>query len=254
MTTADRSTASEERSHVSLGASPVLRDKVYLDLRHAMMAGKFVPGQKITIRQLAASLGTSLTPIREALLRLTAEGALEDRPNRSLRIPIMTQAKILELRDIRMAIEGLAAERAADRMEAGQIARLRSISLEIGAARDRGDWATDIAKVGEWQFTVYHAANMPALMGMIEGVWLRTGPYMNLLFPDFVRQRPREWRARVAQAIERRDAAAAAHEVRTDIDQVMNYIAARADADGRIYPPRGTLPLQFDPLLLQTPG
>lgn len=254
MNSSDRSNIAEERSPASIAASPVLRDKVYLDLRYAMMAGKFVPGQKITIRQLAASLGTSLTPIREALLRLTAEGALEDRPNRSLRVPIMTQAKILELRDIRIAIEGLAAERAAERMEAEQIARLRSISLEIGAARDRGDWATDIAKVGEWQFAVYHAAAMPALMGMIEGVWLRTGPYMNLLFPDFVRRRPREWRARVAQAIQRRDSAAAAHEIRSDIDQVMSYIASRADADGRIYPPRGTLPLQFDPLLFQSLG
>lgn len=254
MNPSDRSEALPEHEPASIAASPVLRDRVYLDLRYAMMAGKFVPGQKITIRQLAASLGTSLTPIREALLRLTAEGALDDRPNRSLRIPIMTKAKILELRDIRMAIEGLAAERAAERIQPAQAARLRSISLEIGAARDRADWATDIAKIGEWQFTIYHAAQMPVLMGMIESIWLRTGPYMNLLFPDFVRQKPREWRARVAQAMERGDGAAAANEIRADINEVMTYIASRADADGRIYPPRGTLPMQFDPLLFQSIG
>ena len=72
MNTSDRFEALPELEPASIAASPVLRDRVYRDLRYAMMAGKFVPGQKITIRQLAASLGTSLTPIREALLRLTA--------------------------------------------------------------------------------------------------------------------------------------------------------------------------------------
>ena len=94
-------------------ADTSLRTRVYDSLRDALTAGQFTPGQKLSFRYIAGTLGVSLTPVREAIRRLVAEGALEMRPGRSVRVPLMTQAKILELRDMRLTLEGLAAEKAA---------------------------------------------------------------------------------------------------------------------------------------------
>src|SRR6187399_2056657 len=90
-----------------------LRSQVYDSLRDALTAGRFAPGQKLSFRFIAGSLGVSLTPVREAIRRLVAEGAFEMRPNRSVRVPLMTRDKVLELRDLRMELEGLASAKAA---------------------------------------------------------------------------------------------------------------------------------------------
>ena len=212
-----------------------LRDRVYLDLRQALMTGRFMPGQKMPIRSLAATLGTSLTPVREALRRLISEGVLEGRPNRTVRVPVMTRVKLLELRELRVSLESLAAGHAAGRIDHEGLANLRVLSLEIMAARTRGDHSADMLKIGEFHFGVYGAARMPVLLRIIESLWLQTGPYMNLLFPDFVRKRP-NWRARLCAALERRDAAAAREEIARDIGDTLDFIATLADSEGIIHP------------------
>ncbi len=154
---------------------------MYESLREALATGRFAPGQKVTFRYVAGVLDVSLTPVREALRRLVAEGAFEMNPNRSVRVPLMTRDKVLELRDIRSSLEGLAAAKAAQVATRDQIANLRRIAREIMIARNRGDAATDRQKLREFHFAVYAAAGQPTLLRLIEGLWLQTGPYMNLL-------------------------------------------------------------------------
>ena len=69
---------------------------------------------------------------------------------------------------------------------AQQVAGLRRIALEIATARGRGDSVTDRLKVREFHFALYAIAQQPTLLRVIEGLWLQTGPYMNLLYPDFI--------------------------------------------------------------------
>lgn len=214
-----------------------LHQQVYESLREALTAGRFTPGQKITFRYVAGALGVSLTPVREALRRLVAEGAFEMQPNRSVRVPVMTRAKILELRDIRTALEGLAAGKAALAATRTQIAGIRRIAREVSAARRRGDSITDRQKVREFHFAVYTAAAQPTLLRVIEGLWLQTGPYMNLLYPEFVSSpRGPTARQRIIEAIQQRDAAAARREIEDDVGRTLSYIADLADADGNIAP------------------
>src|SRR5471030_616438 len=157
-------------------ADTSLRSHVYDSLRDALTAGRFVPGQKLSFRFIAGTLGVSLTPVREAIRRLVAEGALEMRPSRSVRVPLMTKDKLLELRDIRMALEGLATEKAAALATPAQIARLRRIASDLLAVRCRGDTSADRQKIREFHFAVYAIAGRPTLLQLIEGLWLRTGP------------------------------------------------------------------------------
>jgi DNA-binding GntR family transcriptional regulator len=214
-----------------------LRTQVYDSLRDALATGKFLPGQKVTFRFIAGALGVSLTPVREALRRLVAEGAFEMQPNRSVRVPLMTRARVLELRDIRMAVEGLAAEKAAAMATREQVGDLRRISQEILAARGRGDTATDRAKVRAFHFVLYGIAGQPALLRVIEGLWLQTGPYMNLLYPDYIAspEGPAA-RARIIKALQLHDMVAARREIETDVSSALSYVADLADDSGNIAP------------------
>jgi DNA-binding GntR family transcriptional regulator len=214
-----------------------LRTQVYDSLRDALTAGRFTPGQKLSFRFIAGTLGVSLTPVRETIRRLVAEGALEMRPNRSVRVPLMTQAKILELRDIRIALEGLATEKAAAIATKDEVARLRRIAAELVAARSRGDTAADRMKIREFHFALYGIARQPVLLRAIEGLWLQTGPYLNLLYPDFIASpRGPERRLRIIAAVQAHDTATARRELEGDIGDALSYVAGLADAAGNIAP------------------
>lgn len=214
-----------------------LRSQVYDWLRDALTAGRFTPGQKLSFRFIAGSLGVSLTPVREAIRRLVAEGALEMRPSRSVRVPLMTRDRILELRDIRLAVEGLAAEKAAALATREQTAQLRRIANELLVARGRGDTAADRTKIREFHFALYAITGQPTLLRVIESLWLQTGPYMNLLYPDFVASpRGPERRLRIIKALQAHDGAAARRDIEGDIGDALSYIASLADRDGTIAP------------------
>jgi len=207
--------------------------QVYLDLRNALMKGRYVPGQKITIRGLAQDYRTSLTPAREALHYLVAEGVLVSESNRSAYVPIMSGDRIRELRDIRMANEGLAAARAAVQITRKEIQYLRTLAAEIAAAREHGEVEADILKLTEFQFSVYRASRMPRLVKIIENLWLQTGPYLKLLYPDYVRtvrSRRGDWRDRICAALKERDGEAARREIESDVGEALEYLAKLADA------------------------
>jgi len=233
---ASKPPADKSRSDQSL-RDHSLRSQVYDSLRDALTAGRFMPGQKLSFRYIAGTLGVSMTPVREAVRRLVAEGAFEMRPSRSIRVPLMTRDRILELRDIRLALEGLATEKAAARTTREQASNLRRIAAELMAVRTRGDTIADRQKIREFHFTLYALANQPTLLRVIEGLWLQTGPYMNLLYPDFIASpRGPERRLRIVKALQAHDGATARREMEGDIGEALTYVANLADEAGNIAP------------------
>ncbi|MDB5511432.1 MAG: GntR family transcriptional regulator, partial [Enterovirga sp.] len=90
-----------------------LGDRVYDELRELIIGGELAPGDKLSLRSVAETLGVSIMPVREAVSRLVADEALEVLPNRAVTIPVMTRAKFRELTRIRLVIECFAAEQAA---------------------------------------------------------------------------------------------------------------------------------------------
>jgi DNA-binding GntR family transcriptional regulator len=218
-------------------ADTSLRSQVYDSLRDALTAGRFTPGQKLSFRFIAGTLGVSLTPVREAIRRLVAEGALEMRPSRSVRVPLMTRDKLLELRDIRLVLEGLATEKAAALATDAQVAKLRRIVNDLMTVRSRGDTSADRQKIREFHFALYAIANQPTLLQLIEGLWLRTGPYLNLLYPHYIASPlGPERRLRIIRALQTHDAPTARREIEGDIGDALSYVAGLADAAGNIAP------------------
>jgi len=201
-----------------------LTQAAYRMLREAIMSGAFQPGQKLSTRKIAISTGIGLTPVREALVRLVAERALDASHQRSARIPLLTRARVMELMQLRTMLEGHAAEQAAGLATPAEIEQLRRISLEIMAARQQSDRALDVRKIYEFHFALYRCARMPDLILLVESLWLRTGPYLNLLFPDYTRDKFGEGRGRIIHALESRDGALARLEIEADIRGALTYI------------------------------
>ncbi len=153
-------------------------------LRDALVSGKLRPGQRLSIRELAQQLGTSPTPVREALIRLAAAKILVSEPNQAFRVPLPTRREYLEICKIRRAVEGLAAEEAALAIDAEGITRLEGLAAEFRTAKKAGDAKTALMYNRRFRFTLYSYAGMPHLLGIIESLWLRIGPCFNYLYPQ----------------------------------------------------------------------
>jgi DNA-binding GntR family transcriptional regulator len=165
------------------GAGDVLYESAYRTLRRAMLVGAFEPGQKITIRNLARTLGLSMTPAREALRRLVAEKALELRRNRrSVRVPIPSTRRVTELWRVRVALEGLAAEAAGSKAARDDIDDLAFIQMRLAAARQTNDHTAVMLQNFEFHQALYRLADMPYLLSLIESIWLNVGPLLNELY------------------------------------------------------------------------
>jgi DNA-binding GntR family transcriptional regulator len=160
--------------------SGTLGQRVYSELRDFLMVGGVQPGEKVTLRQLTGAFGTSLMPVREAVQRLAAEGALEVLPNRAIRVPVMTRARVNEILRIRLMLEGLAVEEAARRIGPDAIAQLEALNAAMNAEMQTRDESERLFRANkEFHFTIYRAAAMPVLLGIIENLWLQIGPFLH---------------------------------------------------------------------------
>lgn len=207
-----------------------LRDNAYAQLREALMTGQFEPGQHLTIRGLAAALGVSPTPIREAVRRLVAERAVEAEANRWMRIPLLSVEQLRELRAIRLALEGLATEEAARRMTRAALVEVRRLEREIVVLRPSGDPKQMIPRISRLHFAIYRASGMPDLVRIIESLWLRSAPYSNLLFPGYTGVERGRLRATVIAALQERDSTAARVAMEADIGGAVDYLIGLAKA------------------------
>lgn len=158
-----------------------LNDRAYAALKQALISGQYRPGHVLVIRKLAENFGISTTPIREALQRLVAERILTLQQNRSIAVPLLSLDTFRELMRIRCAVEGLAGEIAAERMEDAHLHKARAALQGMDAAIADGDGKRYLALNEEFHFAIYTRASAPILLGTIRDLWGRAGPYMTYL-------------------------------------------------------------------------
>ncbi|MFC7608801.1 GntR family transcriptional regulator [Teichococcus aestuarii] len=158
--------------------------RVYDELRSALFEGRMRPGQRLKIRDLAAAMQVSETPVREAVVQLARERALRLEAARSITVAGLSLEQYLELRTIRLELEGLAAEAAALRITPSDLDALERANTALAAAEEAGE--ATAANRANWAFhhTLYAAAAMPELLALIESIWLRNGPMHAFLYPD----------------------------------------------------------------------
>lgn len=166
---------------------PVARDslaaRVYAELREALLHGRLRPGERLKIRDIAAAMDVSETPVREAVMQLVREGGLEMRMGSAIRVVRLSLTDYLELRRVRLLLEGLAAEAATQHATPADIAALAAEHARLIAAEAAGDWATAVAANFRFHRGLWLLAAMPNLLGILEGIWLRNGPLVTLQYP-----------------------------------------------------------------------
>jgi DNA-binding GntR family transcriptional regulator len=159
-------------------ASETIGEFVHRRLRHAIMTGRLPPGEAVTIRGLAALLGTSAMPVREAMRRLSAERALDLLDNRRARVPAMDAGRFAALIEARVLLERAAAVRALPHIDAGRLVELRRLDETVNEVFARGDLERTIETNLAFHRRLYTYAPDDALTPLIESVWLQIGPHM----------------------------------------------------------------------------
>ena len=161
-----------------------LMSRAYQEIKTALTAGRFKPGERLAIRKLAHQLGTSPTPVREALLKLVSYGALEMAPAHPITVPVLTKARYLENRNIRIANEGLAAFEAAKKISRAQLDTLKNINAEMVNAHQSARYADVLINNHAFHIELSKASDMPTLVDIVEMLWLQIGPSLNLLYSE----------------------------------------------------------------------
>jgi DNA-binding GntR family transcriptional regulator len=116
-------------------------DAVFGTLRDAILTKMLVPGPQFAEEDLARTFGVSRTPVREAILRLEAERLIERRGGRRLSVARISPTEILEIYDVRVALDSVAAELAARNATPPQIAQLRWLNKQMISLAEAGDFA-----------------------------------------------------------------------------------------------------------------
>lgn len=161
-----------------------LSARAYIALREGLIAGQFRPGQRLVMQDLADQLGTSVTPVREACLRLVSERGLELRSGRFVTVPTMTMARYMEVRTIRLALEGLATGLAADNATPDDIVRLEQIQSAFEKVDFAGEPEESFRYNRDFHFAVYRLSRMDMLVAHIESLWVSMGPMLTVFFQE----------------------------------------------------------------------
>lgn len=208
-----------------------LQARAYAVLRKALMTGRFQPGQRLLLRPLAEELGISVTPVREALLQLASEHALLADSSRSLIVPVLSLAEFREIRDLRIELEGRAAEAAARHVTAADLTGLEAAHTDMLRFRLDRDTHGALARNETFHFKVYALAGMPVLYSLIEGLWVRMGPVLTRLYdtiePGSAQPHPHE---AIMAALLRRDGGAARLGIAHDVMWASNVLERTIEA------------------------
>ncbi len=203
-----------------------LHDRVYRQLRHALVTGRIVPGRAVTLRGLAQSLGVSPMPVREAIRRVSAEGGLVVGANRRVWVPAMDAGRYDELIRARTLLEPEAALRALPHIDAERLERLRDIDDSIDVALERGDVEAYMAGNHRFHFEIYSAAPSQVIVPLIESLWLQFGPFMRSVYGRLGTAALVDHHVHALEAIIARDADGLAEAIRADILDGMELIAS----------------------------
>lgn len=160
-----------------------LTQQVEQNLKNALIIGALKPGARLVTKDIAESQGISITPVREALLRLVSSGALYAAPAQAFLVPELNLQRYNEIQIIRKKLEGMAAAAASEKMTIEKVSQLQRLVEEFHSIKSSGDIAKTLQSNYQFRFRLYEFAEMPTLTALIEQLWVRIGPSFNYLYP-----------------------------------------------------------------------
>ncbi len=192
-------------------------ERVYRALRARIMHGEMEPGQALTLRGIGEEFGVSMTPSREAVRRLVAEGALNLSASGRVAAPELSSERIEELACIRAMLETELASRALPRVHDALIERLRAINSSIDEKIVKADATGYVRGNLEFHRTLYLRAQSPAMLALVETVWLQSGPTMRALYSRLPRKQASEKHRTILAALRAGDEPGLRLAIRADV-------------------------------------
>jgi DNA-binding GntR family transcriptional regulator len=193
--------------------------RAYVAIRNSLMRSRLKPGQKLVARQVADELGISVTPVRESLLRLVSENALTLDDRGTVMVPVLTLEQCIEIRDVRMLIEGEGAARAARLGTDADIDVLLATHDRYVRTETDENFAMALAENENFHFGVCRLAQSAMLFRIVENLWMQFGPTLSYLYDS--KSRPfhgqKHGHIRIIEALRKHDGELARKAMRQDI-------------------------------------
>lgn len=205
------------------GRRPI-HETYYTQIKEKILFGEVMPGQPLTIHGLADAIGSGVTPVREAIRKLTTEGALEVLENRRVAVPIMTRQRLEQLNVLRMAIEPILAEKGAKSIDLMGINELERIDDEMGEAIESGDIRAYLETNYRFHFRLYSEAGADILLRHTEMIWLQLGPSLRVGCGRFGTSNFSDQHIEAIRALREGNVAAVKAAFEEDISQGMGFV------------------------------
>lgn len=206
------------------GERTIAYEAIYHKLYEAIITGHYAPGQTLTIRGLAEELGVSPMPVREAVRRLVALGALEMHNTRRVSVSSLTSASFREICTARSLLEPELAALALPHVRQKDIRELKSIDAKLDLAIESGNAEQYSYKNWEFHFGLYRQSQSDLYLGLVESLWLRFGPFMRVVVGRFGTALLVDRHHQIIHALEKKDESALRQAVRADIADGMKAI------------------------------
>lgn len=176
-------------------------------LRRALVSGQLAPGDRVRQEELAASLGISLAPVREALATLEQEGQVTYLPRRGYFVTELEIGDVREIYELRALLEARAARRALPLLDEDAIDRIELAARECADAAGEGDIAAELAANRRFHFGVLGSPDQVHTLRLIRLLWDSTETYRALYYNSpAARRESLEAHDRILSAIRDRDA------------------------------------------------
>lgn len=201
-------------------------ERLYRGLRQQILTGELPPGQPMTLRGIAATAGLSMTPARDAVRRLVAEGALALSSSGRITTPLLSEDRLEELATLRALIEPELAARALPRAHFALIDRMSVINTAISDAVSNRNPVAYIRSNLEFHRSLYLRAQAPAMLAALETVWLQLGPTMAALYARTPRHEPPRHHRTILAALRAGDEPSLRLAVRADVTRGLQHLSA----------------------------
>jgi DNA-binding GntR family transcriptional regulator len=206
-------------------ATAPAHETIYRGLRSRIMYGEIAPASAFTLRGIGKEFGVSMTPAREAVRRLVAEGALSMSASGRISTPELSNERIEELAAMRSLLEVELASRALPRAHIALIDRMRSIDARVIEAVKNRDAVGYIRANLDFHRTLYLRAQAPAMLATVETVWLQMGPTMRALYGRLQSTQTPHFHRLILAALQAGDEPGLRLAVRTDVTQGLRMLA-----------------------------
>ena len=236
--------------------SPSLSDVAYKHIQHKLLSASFPMGAKVSEQRISRELGISRTPVREAIRRLESEGMLHQVASSGTYVAQPDRAELIDLYEVRMALEKMAVRKAIRRMAPGDVLELERLCQQMHEAvrtlRDSGQAVMDGPLLEKFltadlafHLSLLRAAGNRYASRILGDVHLRTAMFGYRSHERNLHHVAYTWRAhvRVARAVRRRDARAASAWLERHIRFSLRGATEAFDRRGGALPP--TPPPEF---------